>query len=162
MKSKKQKIGTIHRLRLYDEKHRLIWAETIKNLFPTLGLNDVLDQYFDGAAYTAAHYVGLKSTGTIALADTMASHAGWTELAIYSEATRPQITWSAAASGQKVSGTLSWSIDDSGTIGGVMICTDEVISATDGILIAALDFGSSHTVSSGYTLEDDITSALSN
>ena len=152
----------IHRFNCYDENGKLVWQETIKNIVPTLGLNDILNQYFEGSGYTAAHYVGLKSTGTPVLADTMASHATWTELEIYSEAVRQTLSYSAAASGSKVAAQVSFSIDDSGTIGGTFISTDAVMGATDGILISALNFSSSHTVASGYTLTDDITFTLSN
>ena len=156
------KTKVIHRFNCYDENGKLAWQETVKNIVPTLGLNDILDQYFEGSSYTAAHYVGLKSTGTAVLADTMASHASWTELTIYSEATREVLTYAAASGGSKVAVQVSFSINGSGTIGGTFICTDGVKAATDGILISALDFSSSHTVASGYTLTDDITFTLSN
>src|SRR3712207_4389610 len=63
----------------YDAEGNLKCAETTENLVTDEGLNDLLSKYFKGAAYTAAFFVGLKLAGTIAAADTAASHAGWTE-----------------------------------------------------------------------------------
>lgn len=156
------KPGFIHNIKCFDEKLTLVWNEVIHNLVPTEGLNDFLDEYLEGSSYTAAHYVGLKSTGDPALADTMSSHSGWTELTIYSEAARQTLSWSAASNGSKVGDTVSFSINASGTVGGTLISTNSTKGGTTGTLISAANFSSSHTVASGYTLTDDITFTLSN
>ena len=75
-----------------DAEGNLRWADGFPNLVVTTGKNDLLNKYFLGSAYTAAFYVGLKGTGTIAAGDTMASHAGWSEITGYSNATRPTFT----------------------------------------------------------------------
>ena len=44
------------------------WTDKIENIVVNVGLDDVLEQYFKGSAYTAAHYVGLfaeTATSTI-------------------------------------------------------------------------------------------------
>lgn len=157
------KNGTIHNFKCYDREGNLVWREdNVHNLVVTTGLNNMLDEFLSGSSYTAAFYVGLKSTGTAVLADTMASHASWTELTIYSEGTREALTFGAAAAGVAAGVTVSFSINGSGTIGGTFITTDGTKAATAGTLIVAADFSSSHTVESGYTLDDDITFTLAN
>ena len=61
------------------------WTEKFHNLVVNEGLQDMNSQYFKGSGYVAAWYVGLVegpgSGNTYAAGDTLASHAGWTELA---------------------------------------------------------------------------------
>ena len=47
----------------FDKDGRLKWREEVKNLVVTEGRNDVLDKYYKGSAYSAAHYLGLKGAG---------------------------------------------------------------------------------------------------
>src|SRR5690349_13093819 len=68
----------------FDKDGKLKWTETIENLVTTEGKNDILDKYFKGSAYTASWFLGLKGTGSAAVGDTLASHAGWTEQTPYS------------------------------------------------------------------------------
>jgi len=87
------------RVECFDKDGNLKWADTIANLVVNVGLNDALDKYFKGSTYTASHFVGLTTaTPTVAAADTMASHAGWTESVVYSNATRPAYTQRVEAS----------------------------------------------------------------
>lgn len=130
------------------------WEEDFNNLVVTVGKNDLLDKYFRASAYTAAFYVGLKGTGTIAAADTMASHAGWAEITAYSNGTRPAFT-AAAASAGSTSNTASpavFNINGSATVAGCFITTNNTIGGTTGILFSAADFASSRAVLSGDTL----------
>jgi len=45
------------------------WEDGFDNIVVNVGLDDLLDKYFKGSAYTAAHYVGLvgAGTGTVAI-----------------------------------------------------------------------------------------------
>jgi len=85
---------------------KVIRTETISNGVTNVALDDILDTYFGATAKKAAFYLGLiDSVGftAVAGADTMASHAGWSEFATYNEAVRQ--TWTpAAASGQAMTG----------------------------------------------------------
>jgi hypothetical protein len=59
------------------------WSDTFHNLVVNEGLQDMNSKYFKGSGYTAGWYLGLVSgatSPTYAAADTLASHAGWTEL----------------------------------------------------------------------------------
>ena len=116
------------------------------NLVVTVGKNFLLDNGLAGAAYTAAFFLGLVSLvsySTIVAADTMASHAGWTEAGAtnaptYSQATRPAAAWSAAAAGSKaLSASLTFSITSAGTVKGCFLTTVSTKDGTTGTLYSA-------------------------
>ena len=140
------------------------WSETIKNLVVTVGKNAMLDEFFAGSAYTAAWYLGLvdgTSSPTYNAADTMGSHAGWSEFTSYSEATRPAPTWSSASAGSKATTATSFSISGSGTVAGAFMTTGSAKSGTTGTLYSAGNFtGGSRTVASGDTLNVTYTATL--
>jgi len=51
-----------------DSEGNVKWKDKIENLVVNVGLDDVLDKYFKGSTYTAAHYVGLfTEVGTAAI-----------------------------------------------------------------------------------------------
>lgn len=140
-----------------DLMRRDAWTAEAHNLVVNAGLDDLLDKYFRGAAYTAAHYVGLTdSTPTVAAGDTMASHAGWVEIQTYSQATRPAFT-PGAVSGQSVDNSASrasYSINGAATIGGLFLTTSDVKGGTAGILYGVAAFnGGDRTLADGDTLQ---------
>lgn len=130
------------------------WEDDFHNTVVTGGKNDLLDKYFRASAYTAAFYVGLKGSGTINAADTMASHGGWAEITAYSNATRPAFT-AAAASAGSTSNTASpavFNINGTATVAGCFITTNNTVGGTTGILFSAADFAVARNVLSGDTL----------
>ena len=110
-----------------DSQGNLKWEDDIENLVTTVGKNFALDTTFAGSAYTAAWFMGLVDGGsapTYSAADTMASHAGWTENVGYSNATRPTPAFSSAAAGTKSTSTgVVFSINATGTIAGAFMNT---------------------------------------
>src|SRR5205809_7403263 len=74
---------SVYRFECVGADGKVKWVEEVENLVVNAGLNDLLTQYFKGSAYTAAFYVGLKGAGTVAAADTLASHGGWSEVTAY-------------------------------------------------------------------------------
>ncbi len=145
----------------FDSDGNLKWIEEIWNLITNVGLNDVLNQYLKGSAYTAAFYVGLTDgTPTTAAADTMSSHAGWTEIADYSESVRQTLTLGTVAS-QSVDNSASkaaYSINGTATVGGAFIVTDSTKSGSSGTLYGVGAFtGGDKSVSSGDTLNVTVT-----
>ena len=130
--------GDLFEVECFDKDGNLKWTDTIKNLVVNVGLDDALDKYFKGSTYTAAHYVGLTDgTPTVAAADTMASHAGWTEVVAYDEAVRQTLTLG-TVSGQSVDNSASKAVftisANSTTIGGAFICTDNTRGGSTGTL----------------------------
>lgn len=132
------------------------WEAAIENMVVNQGLDDVLDKYFKGASYTAAHFVGLTdSTPTPAAGDTLASHAGWTEITNYVEATRPALVLGAVSS-QSVDNSASkavFSINATATIGGAFLATNATKGGTTGTLYSVGAFtGGDKSLASGDTL----------
>lgn len=137
----------------HDRDGRLKWRDTFANLVVNAGLDDVLDKYFRGSSYTAAHYViMMDGTPTVASGDTMASHAGWVEVTAYDESTRPAFT-PGSVSSQAVSNTASKAaitISSNGTtIGGCGLVTNSTKGGTSGIL-----YGGGAFTSGDKTLDD--------
>ncbi len=151
----------VYHIECFGPDGRLKWEEKIENLIPDVGLDDILDKYYKGSAYTAAFHVGLTDgTPTTAAADTMASHAGWAEVTAYSEGTRQALTLGTVAS-QSVDNSASkasFSINGTATVGGAFITTDNTKGGTTGTLGGVGAFtGGDKSVSSGDTLNVTVT-----
>lgn len=150
------------RVECLDAAGNVKWVDEFTNLVTTAGKNDILTQYFKGAAYTAAFYVGLTSaTPTVNVADTMASHAGWTEVVAYSQANRVVYTAGAVSAGSADnSGSVAaFTINANATaLGGAFLTTVNTKSGTTGTLygVGALSNGDK-TLSNGDTLNVTIT-----
>lgn len=150
------------RFECYGPNGELKWSEVIENLVVTAGKNDLLTNYFKGSAYTAAFYIGLTgTTPTFAAADTMASHAGWTEVTAYSQANRVTISLGTPASGS-VDNSASPGVfginANSTTIGGGFLVTNNTKGGTTGTLYGGAAFTSGDKVlGNGDTLNVTIT-----
>lgn len=153
-------------LECFDKDGKLKWRETIENLVVNVGLNEILDKFWKGSSYTAAHYVGLLDAATspisIAAGDTDTVHAGWTEITAYSEGARQTLTLGTVSS-QSVDNSASkasFSINGTANIEGAFISTDNTKggSSPEGTLIAAGQFsGGAKSVSNGDTLNVTVT-----
>jgi hypothetical protein len=144
-------------VKCHDADGNLKWTDHFDNLVTTAGGNDLLDKYLAGSAYTATWYLGLidgASAPTIAAADTMASHAGWTENVAYSQGARPTAAWSAAAAKVKaLSAGLVFTANAAATIAGAFLTTISTKGGTTGILFSAGTFsGGNKTLASGESL----------
>lgn len=126
------------------------WVEEFDNLVTTAGKNDILTKYFKGSGYTAAWYLGLKGTGSAAAGDTLASHAGWSEVNPYA-GNRPAITFGTASGGSlAASAAVPYSITGSATVAGAFIASAN--TGTSGTLYSAGDFSVARSVVNGDTL----------
>lgn len=143
-----------------DAGGNLKWKEHKHNLVVDVGLNDSLDKHFKGSAYTAAWYVGLTTaSNTFAAGDTMASHVGWTESTVYSNATRPALTLGtvAAKSVDNSASKAIFTINAGGTVGGSFIATDSTKGGSTGTIYGGAAFGANRTVASGDTITVTVT-----
>lgn len=129
------------------------------NGITTAGINNLFNVYFGATSKAAAWYMGLiASSGysALAAADTMSSHAGWTEeTSNYSQATRPQWT-PASASGGSVSNSSSvdFTITGTVTVKGIFLADNSTKSGTTGTLWATALFTSGDQVLvNGQTLK---------
>lgn len=139
------------------------WSDTFHNLVVNEGLQDMNSKYFQGSGYTAAWYLGLVegpgSGTTYAAANTLASHAGWTELVPGTAYTgnRKAVTFGTATTADPSVITNSGSpssfamLVNSTVVAGAFLCS--VASGTSGVLFSAGDFtGGDKTVDNGDTL----------
>ena len=133
-----------------DKDGNLKWEAQSKNLVVNVGL-----QYMAGSALTSVTqittwYLGLYGAGasnTPAAGDTMSSHAGWTEVVAYSNATRVAATFATAttANPSVVTNSASpatFNINGTTTVGGAFLTSGSAKSGTTGTLFSAADFGS--------------------
>lgn len=141
---------------------KVIHEETFPNLVTTAGKNIALDTYLAGSTYTAAFKLGLKGTGSAAAGDTLASHAGWSEVTAYT-GNRGTPSWSSASGGSKAtSAAVSFSINGTATVAGAILVHGGSATPGDtatGTLFSAGDFGASRSVISGDTLNVSYTLA---
>jgi hypothetical protein len=154
--------GGVFTVVCYDQHGNLKWETTAKNLVTNAGLQDMNTQYFTGAAYTAAWYIGLVDNAgftAYAAGDTMASHAGWAENTDYSGSDRGTATFGSAtlADPSVISNTASqaqFSITGTATIRGAFLTATQDNSTNTGILFSVADFEApgSRSVVSGDTL----------
>jgi hypothetical protein len=169
MFNEQAKAGGVFTVQCHDQDGNLKWEAAVPNLVVNEGLQNMNTQFFKGSAYTAAWYMGLitgpGSGATIAAADTLASHSGWTEFTNYS-GNRPAITFGTASTADpsvisNSSNPSSFSISSSGgVVAGAFICS--VTTGTSGVLFSASDFQSpgDRTVVSGDTLNVTYTFSL--
>ena len=148
------KIGGTFEAVCYGPDGKEKWRDTAKNLVPNAALNHILDVILHGTTAIETWYVGLKSTGTPAAADTLASHSTWTVNENYT-GDRKEYT-EAAASSQSVTNSAnkaSFSIDtDSQTIAGAFLAS--AATGTSGTLLCVADFtGGNKSCDNGDTLE---------
>ena len=138
----------------HDESGNLKWQDAVENVVTTIGANDILDKYWD-LTQPSTKYMGLvlSSSPTFSTADTMASHAGWTESTLYS-GSRGIPTWNAASAKSKSANAVAFSILSSGVVSGAfMVSTSSNPGSTTGTLISAGAFtGGNKNTSSGDTV----------
>ncbi len=162
--------GGVYHVQCFDKDGNLKWEAQSKNLVVNVGLKDMNDKYFTGSAYTAAWYVGVygaAASNTPAAGDTMTSHAGWTEVVAYSQATRPQAVFAAATTADPSVITTSaspavFTINATTTVGGAFLTSNSTKSGTTGTLFSASDFAApgDRNVVSGDTLNVTYTFSL--
>jgi len=161
--------GGVYHVQCLDKDGNLKWEDSMHNLVVNEGLQNMNTQYFKGSAYTAAFFLGLvlgpSSSTSYAAADTLASHAGWTEYTDYS-GSRKAVTFGTATTADpsvisSSASPSSFSISGAGgVVAGAFLCT--VASGTSGLLISEADFQSpgDRTVVSGDTLNVTYTFSL--
>lgn len=145
------KFGGIFLVECLGPDGQVKWTEEVHNLVTTAGLNHILDTEFHAGTQVTTWYVGLKGAGTIAAADTLASHAGWSEFTNYTGNRQEFVE--GAASGGSISNSVnaaSFPITGSGTVAGAFLAS--AASGTVGTLFSAVDFAASRTVANGDTV----------
>ena len=122
------------------------------------GLDSILDVQFHAASQITTWYIGLVDNSgwtAFADADTLASHAGWSESTNYSEANR--VEWEEdAASSRSItnSTTADFSVNANGNMKGIFVSSNNVKSTGNtGTLWSTAAFSSVVAVTNGDTLK---------
>lgn len=154
----------------HDKDGNFKWEARSDNLVVNVGLQDMNAKYFTGSTYTAAFYLGLygaAASNNPAASDTMSSHAGWTEVTAYSQATRPACSFGTPTTANPSVATNSaspatFSINGTTTVGGAFLTTNNTKGGTTGTLFSAADFQSpgDRAVVNGDTLTVTYTFSL--
>lgn len=152
--------GAIYRVQCYRGKsgRRLYWEDEAHNLIVNAGLT-----YLTGVALLSTTQIALASwftlitatAPTVAAADTMASHAGWTENQTYSQATRPAWSGVAGAAGASTNSASPsvFTANGTSTAGGVALTSVSTKGGTTGTLFSGVAFtGGDRGLLSGDTL----------
>jgi hypothetical protein len=149
-----------------DKDGNLKWRDEAKNLTTNQGRQDMNAKYFLGSSYTAAWFIGLVNNTpapSYAVADTMASHAGWVETTDYSGTDRatatfgtattadPSVISNSVASGGTVA---TFGITGTVTIDGAFLTATQDNSTNTGVLfsVAAFESPGDRSVVNGDTL----------
>lgn len=129
------------------------------NLITDVGLNVAGGLIFPAGKW----FVLAKGTGSPSNSDTMASHAGWSELTTYTQSTRPALTlgsWSGGVADNSAAVAIfttplagltyyGWGVVDAAAKGG-----------TSGSLISVADHGSPQALSGGVALRQTLVATI--
>jgi hypothetical protein len=140
--------GGVFTVQCFDKDGNLKWEAEKHNLVVNVGLKDMNDKYFLGSSYTAAWFIGLYGAGASnnpAAGDTASSHAGWTEVTAYSQATRPAASFAAASTADpsvitNIAAPAQFSINGTTVVGGAFLISNSTKGGTTGVLFSAADF----------------------
>ncbi len=140
-----------------DISGKLLGIYQAKNAIVTEGVHHMMEAEFRSGSQSATWYIGLvDNSGWTAWSatDTMASHAGWTESVVYSNANRPQWTCGAATARTITNAsTVDFTVNNSATLKGLFITNDNTKSGTTGKMWSEAAFSSTVSVANGDTLK---------
>lgn len=138
------------KVQCFDKDGNLKWEEEVFNGITDVGIAYLLDAGFNGGSQDTTHYIGLVDNAgfsAFADADTMSSHAGWSESVAYSEGTR--VAWNPDAAATRAvtnSVTVDFTMSGSATIKGIFVSSNSTKSGTTGTLWATAAFSSNASV----------------
>lgn len=137
------------------------WEEEVHNLVTTEGLDHLLTSYFNGSAYTAAHYMALKTGAAITDEVTLTQFVASYEDTNY-DGNRPAINLSVPEDGVEAlsravhnnADPCLFTINGATTVTGVGVCTVDTGDA--GVLFASAEFSAARPL-----VANDILSVVS-
>jgi len=166
----KSKAGGVYRIECFDKDGKLKWVAEDHNLVVNQGLQYMCGTGLTSVSQITTWYLGLygaAASNTPAAGDTMASHAGWTEITPYSNGTRPTCSFATATTADPSVATNSaspatFNINATATVGGAFLVSDNTKGGSTGTLFSASDFSSpgDRSVVSGDTLNVTYTFSL--
>ena len=138
----------VYHIECHDKDGNLKWSADSKNLVVNAGLAYMAGTALTSVTQITTWYIGLYGAGasnTPAAGDTMSSHAGWTEVVPYSNATRVAATFVTATTANpsvvtNAAAPATFNINATSTVGGAFLTSGSAKSGTTGTLFSAADF----------------------
>jgi len=138
----------VYHVECHDKDGNLKWSADTKNLVVNAGLAYMAGTALTSVTQITTWYIGLYGAGasnTPAAGDTMASHAGWTEVTDYSNATRVAATFVTATTANpsvvtNAASPATFNINGTTTVGGAFLTSGSAKGGTTGTLFSAADF----------------------
>ena len=138
----------VYYVECHDKDGNLKWTAESKNLVVNAGLAYMAGTALTSVAQITTWYIGLWGAGasnTPAAGDTMSSHATWTEVVPYSNATRVAATFVTATTANpsvvtNAASPATFNINATSTVGGAFLTSGSAKSGTTGTLFSAADF----------------------
>ena len=159
--------GGVYTVECVGPDGQVKWADSFHNLVMNAGLANMNGVYLGTGAQSPTWYLGLvtgpASGTTYAAADTLASHAGWTENTTYTGDRKAVVFGAATTANPSVitnsASPSSFSMNGTTTIAGAFLCS--VGTGTSGVLFSAGDFtAGDKSVAAGDTLNVTYTFSL--
>jgi hypothetical protein len=160
----------VYHIECHDKDGNLKWSADSKNLVVNAGLAYMAGTALTSVAQITTWYIGLYGAGasnTPAAGDTMSSHAGWTEVVPYSNATRVAATFVTATTANpsvvtNAASPATFNINATSTVGGAFLTSGSAKNGTTGTLFSAADFSApgDRSVVSGDVLSVTYTFSL--
>jgi len=146
------KVGGVFTVECHGADGKLKWKDEAPNLITTEGIYKLLDVGCTGATAVATWYVGLVSaTPTIIAGNTLAVHAGWTEVTDYTGNRQEWVEARTLANVTNSASKAAFPITGPVTVGGAFLASAS--TGTSGTLLCAAVFtGGNKAVASGDTL----------
>jgi hypothetical protein len=138
----------VYHIECHDKDGNLKWSADSKNLVVNAGLAYMAGTALTSVTQITTWYIGLYGAGasnTPAAGDTMASHAGWTEVTDYSNSTRVAATFVTATTANpsvvtNAASPATFNINGTTTVGGAFLTSGSAKGGTTGTLFSAADF----------------------
>ncbi len=131
-------------------KGRLLSSEQVHNIFPTEGMNHILNAVLDNATSFATWYVGIFDTNTTPSLTTTYATPLWTESTDYDESVRETFTsiTATASTTNNSASPAAFTMDGTTTIYGAFITNISTRGDTagGGIMLSAAKFATAKTV----------------
>jgi len=140
----------------FNKAGELVGNYDVPNGIVDIGINTLLDVMFDSGSQITTWYIGLinnAGTPTLSNSDTMGSHV-WTESQDYAAGTRPE--WTAGEPSSRTitnAAPVDFAIDDTVTLKGIFIVSNNTKGGTTGILWSTAQFATLVTANNGDTLK---------
>lgn len=149
-------VGFQYTIEVLDKFGEVKSSETVHNLMPTAALNYILGAAFNGVSPFTNWYMGLYGANRAPIAsDTMTTlMADCAEDVSYSETTRPQVVFAAAADGTitNAANSNTFSFTSNATVRGIFITTSPTKGSNTGLLISAVLQSTAKTPEAGETI----------